>query len=58
MKYLKKKGLDVRIPDVDLLVEELILSIQGVSKVGDGRYKRKRYSERNLRFFFVFIRKK
>lgn len=42
MKYLKKKGLDVRIPDVDLLVEDIIMNIQGVSKIGDGRYKRKK----------------
>lgn len=42
MKYLKKKGIDIRIPDIDLLVEDIILNIQGVKKVGDGRYKRKK----------------
>lgn len=42
MKYLKKKGIDVRIPDIDLLVEDIIANIQGVTKIGDGRYRRKR----------------
>jgi len=43
MKYLKKKGLDVNIPDVDLLVEEIILEIDGVTKIGDGRFKKNRH---------------
>lgn len=41
MKYLKKKGVDVTIPDLDLLVDEIIQSIDGVTKVADGKYKRK-----------------
>jgi len=42
MKYLKKKGLDVDIPDIDLLVDEIIQEIDGVTKIGDGRYKKNR----------------
>ncbi len=42
MKYLKKKGIDISIPDIDLLIEDIMLSIQGVTKIGDGRYKRKK----------------
>lgn len=41
MKYLKKKQMDVNIPDFDLLVDEIIQSIDGVTKVADGKYKRK-----------------
>jgi len=41
MKYLKKKNVDVTIPDFDLLVDEIIQSIDGVTKVADGKYKRK-----------------
>lgn len=41
MKYLKKKHVDVTIPDLDLLVDEIIQSIDGVKKVADGKYKRK-----------------
>lgn len=41
MKYLKKKHVDVNIPDFDLLVDELIQTIDGVTKVADGKYKRK-----------------
>lgn len=41
MKYLKKKQVDVTIPDLDLLVDEIIQSIDGVTKVADGKYKRK-----------------
>lgn len=40
MKYLKKKGLDVAIVDIDLLVDEIIQKIDGVKKVADGKYKR------------------
>ena len=41
MKYLKKKKVEVTIPDFDLLVDEIIQSIDGVTKVADGKYKRK-----------------
>lgn len=41
MKYLKKKHMDVTIPDFDLLVDEIIQTIDGVTKVADGKYKRK-----------------
>ena len=42
MKYLKKKNVDVSIPNMDLLVEEIILSIDGVEKKGYGKYSRKK----------------
>lgn len=42
MKYLKKKGVNILIPDIDLLVHDIIMEIQGVTKVGDGRYNRKK----------------
>ncbi len=42
MKYLKKKGIDISIPDIDLLVEEVILTIDGVKSTGDGRYTKKK----------------
>lgn len=40
MKYLKKKGVDISIPDIDLLVDEVIQSVDGVKKVADGKYKK------------------
>jgi len=40
MKYLKKKGVDISIPDMDLLVDEIIVSIEGVKKRGYGQYSR------------------
>lgn len=40
MKYLKKKGTDVTLADIDLLVDEIIQKIDGVKKVADGKYKR------------------
>lgn len=40
MKYLKKKGVDVSIPDIDLMVDEIIRKIEGVKKVADGKYRR------------------
>ncbi len=43
MKYLRKKGIDVRIPDIDLLVDEIIQTIDGVKKTGYGQYIRKRH---------------
>lgn len=38
MKYLKKKGIDINIKDIDLTVDEIIQEIDGVRKVGDGKY--------------------
>ncbi|MDK2918272.1 MAG: hypothetical protein PWQ37_1005 [Candidatus Petromonas sp.] len=40
MKYLKKKGIDINIKDMDLIVDEVIQEIDGVKKVGEGRYIR------------------
>jgi len=41
MKYLKKKQVDVSIPDFDLLIDEIIQTMDGVTKVADGKYKKK-----------------
>lgn len=38
MKYLKKKGIDINIKDIDLIVDEVIQEIDGVKKVGEGKY--------------------
>jgi hypothetical protein len=43
MKYLKKKGVNITIPDFDLLVDQIILSIDGVEKIGYGRYRRQKF---------------
>ncbi len=40
MKYLKKKGVDINVPDMDLLVDEIIQTIDGVNKRGYGQYSR------------------
>ena len=40
MKYLKKKGLNISITDMDLLVEEIVLTIDGVKKISYGKYSR------------------
>lgn len=40
MKYIKKKGININIADMDLLVDEIIVSIDGVTKVGYGKYSR------------------
>lgn len=40
MKYLKKKGIDINVPDMDLLVDEVIQTIDGVKKKGYGQYSR------------------
>ncbi|BEP29699.1 hypothetical protein [Helicovermis profundi] len=42
MKYLKKKNVNVSLLDIDLLVEKIILSIDGVVKEGYGKYSRKK----------------
>jgi len=41
MKYLKKKGVDTSYKDIDLIVDRLILEIDGVKKIGDGMYLKK-----------------
>ncbi|PAB58954.1 hypothetical protein [Anaeromicrobium sediminis] len=38
MKYLKKKGIPTNYRDMDLIVEKIILKMDGVQKVGDGMY--------------------
>lgn len=38
MKYLKKKGVDISIKDIDLVVDEIIQEIDDVKKVGEGKY--------------------
>ncbi len=40
MKYLKKKGININQDDMDLVVDRIIQQIDGVKKVGDGRYIR------------------
>lgn len=40
MKYLNKKGVDISINDIDLLVDEIIQTIDGVKKIADGKYSR------------------
>jgi hydroxymethylpyrimidine pyrophosphatase-like HAD family hydrolase len=42
MKYLKKKGVDTAVEDLDLIVDEIIQEIPGVVKKGYGRYSRKK----------------
>lgn len=42
MKYLKKKGLDPHLRNVDLLVDEVIMSIDGIEKKGYDKYFMKR----------------
>lgn len=38
MKYLKKKGIDTRIEDIDLLVNRTVENMDGVSVTGPGMY--------------------
>jgi len=38
MKYLKKKGIDTKIKDIDLLVNRTVESMDGVSTAGPGMY--------------------
>ncbi len=40
MKYLKKKGIDINNDDVDLVVDKIIQEIDGVERIGEGRYVR------------------
>jgi len=41
-KEVDPSEIDVSIPNMDLLVEEIILSIDGVEKKGYGKYSRKK----------------
>ncbi len=38
MKYLKRKGIDTSIKDIDLIVDDLIAGLDGVTRVEYGRY--------------------
>lgn len=38
MKYLKKKGIDISVNDIDLMVDELIQGLDGVKVIGNGKY--------------------
>jgi len=42
MKYLDKKGINVATKDIDLIVDEIILSIKGIRKIGEDRYALKK----------------
>lgn len=42
MKYLRKKGIDVKIKDIDLVVDEIIMTISGIKKHGQDRYALKK----------------
>jgi hypothetical protein len=41
MKFLKKKGIDTSLPDIDLLIDQIITSIDGVEKLEFGKYNKK-----------------
>ena len=38
MKYLKKKGINTSLEDMDLVVDRLVQAIPEVQKIGDGLY--------------------
>lgn len=40
MKYLRKKGVDVSIPDIDILVDEIVKSCDNVESIEFGKYKK------------------
>lgn len=40
MKYLEKKGIDININDIDILIDEIIQTIDGVKKIGYDKYAR------------------
>jgi len=42
IKYLKKKGIDINISNIDEIVEDIILSIDDVEKIGYGKYFKKK----------------
>lgn len=42
IKYLKKKGIDIDISNIDEIVEDIILSIDDVEKIGYGKYFKKK----------------
>ncbi len=42
MKYLKRKDVDINLPDADLVVDELIATLDGVERLEYGRYYRRK----------------
>ena len=42
MKYLKKKGVDISTKDIDIVVDEIIMTIHGIKKHGEDRYALKK----------------
>lgn len=41
MKYLNKKGINTSIPNMDLLVDSIVKSIDGVEEIEFGKYRKK-----------------
>ncbi len=42
MKYLKRKDVDINLPDADLIIDDLIASLDGVERLEYGRYYRRK----------------
>ena len=42
IKYLKKKGINTNISNIDEIVEDIVLSIDDVEKIGYGKYLKKK----------------
>ncbi len=42
MKYLKRKDVDINLPDADLVIDDLIASLDGVERLEYGRYYRRK----------------
>ncbi len=42
MKYLKRKDVDISLPDADLIIDQLISQIDGVERLEYGRYIRRK----------------
>ncbi len=40
MKFLKKKGVDVSLPDIDILVDEIVKTCDNVESDEFGKYKK------------------
>jgi len=40
MKYLKKKGVDVSLPDIDILIDEIVKSCDDVKSSEFGKYEK------------------
>jgi len=40
MKYLKKKGVDVSLPDIDILIDEIVKSCDNVTSSEFGKYEK------------------